>query len=122
MEGGRHEVLGFDHVVLDERATACDVAAVPLEDASTDIAVCSLSLMGANRDAYLLEARRILPVDGQLWVAETADHFGQDDERIRNAFHDRGFDVAAIERTEKFLLRAVRSGRLVSPTPAPLFA
>ena len=81
--GDRHQVLGFDHFAIDARVTGCDITAVPLEDDSVDIAVLSLALMGVNRDGYLAQTCRILPVDGQLWLAETTNHLGTDETRIR---------------------------------------
>lgn len=48
--------------------TACDIANVPLKDATVDIAVFSLSLMGTNATDFLLEARRVLKPNGVLKV------------------------------------------------------
>ena len=49
---------------------ACDVSHVPLDDESLDVAVFSLSLMGANFTDYLREAHRCLKLDGHLWIDE----------------------------------------------------
>ena len=36
--GDRHTVHSFDHVAIDDRVTACDMAHTPLPDASVDAA------------------------------------------------------------------------------------
>ena len=41
-----NKVYSFDHVAINENVTACDMTQTPLEDATLDIAVFSLSLMG----------------------------------------------------------------------------
>ncbi len=46
------------------------MAHVPLEDESLDVAIFSLSLMGANFTDYLREAHRSLKLDGHLHVIE----------------------------------------------------
>ena len=43
-----YDVIGLDHVAVDERVIACDLAHIPLEDESLGAAVFSLSLMGRN--------------------------------------------------------------------------
>jgi hypothetical protein len=44
--GERHLVHSFDPI--DSSVTACDMAHTPLPEASVDVAIFSLSLMGAN--------------------------------------------------------------------------
>ena len=43
-----NKVLAFDHVAIDESVTACDISKLPLDAASVDVAVFSLSLMGSK--------------------------------------------------------------------------
>ena len=43
-------VIGLDHVAVNESVTACDLSSTPLEDASLDVAVFSLSLMGCSQN------------------------------------------------------------------------
>ena len=50
----------FDLVSVNSRVVACDMANVPLADASTDVCVFCLSLMGTNLADYLREAKRVL--------------------------------------------------------------
>ena len=53
---GRHTVHSFDHVAVNDAVVACDMAHVPLGDETLDVAIFSLSLMGANFTDYLREA------------------------------------------------------------------
>ncbi len=66
-------VHSFDHVAIDERVTACDMAHTPLADETLDVAVFSLSLMGLNYADYLREAHRTLKFGGMLKIAETIE-------------------------------------------------
>uniref|UniRef100_A0A915IL12 Ribosomal RNA-processing protein 8 n=1 Tax=Romanomermis culicivorax TaxID=13658 RepID=A0A915IL12_ROMCU len=63
-------VHSFDLVAANENVTACDMADVPLEDESVDVAVYCLSLMGTNLRDYIVEANRILKPKGILKIAE----------------------------------------------------
>ncbi|XP_026577389.1 ribosomal RNA-processing protein 8 isoform X2 [Pseudonaja textilis] len=65
----------FDLAALDPRVTVCDMAQVPLEDASVDVAVFCLALMGTNLREILQEAHRVLRAGGTLLVAEVASRF-----------------------------------------------
>ncbi len=71
----RHTVHSFDHVAIDARVIACDIAHVPLEDETLDVAVFCLSLMGANFTDYIREAHRCLRLDGMLHLWEPASYF-----------------------------------------------
>ena len=51
--GDRHTVHSFDHVAINDNVVACDMAHVPLDDETLDVAIFSLSLMGANFADYL---------------------------------------------------------------------
>jgi len=118
---GGHIVLGFDHVAVDDRVSACDIAHLPLPDASVEVAVLSLALMGANHGDYITEAHRVLGIDGQLWIAETASRVGEDKDRLRNSMRDYGFDLAHIEVvTDTFtMIRATRADRAPVTDPRP---
>jgi hypothetical protein len=65
-----NKVHSFDHVAINEKVTACDMTHTPLEDATLDVAVFSLSLMGLNYAEYLNEAHRTLKFGGMLKIAE----------------------------------------------------
>ena len=72
---GKHIVHNFDHIALTEDVIECDMAHVPLESASIDAAVFSLSLMGTNIDDYIIEAHRTLRLDGYLHIIESTSRF-----------------------------------------------
>ena len=68
-------VHSFDLISVNPRVTACDMAHVPLPDASVDIVVFCLSLMGTNIGDFLKEAYRILRPNGVLKIAEVKSRF-----------------------------------------------
>eukprot|EP00038_Savillea_parva_P004107 m.134174 g.134174 ORF g.134174 m.134174 type:complete len:514 (+) comp11377_c0_seq3:232-1773(+) len=63
-------VHSFDLVSQNEHVVACDIADVPLEDNSVDVAVFCLALMGVNYVDFLKEAHRILKRKGSLLIYE----------------------------------------------------
>ena len=65
-------VHSFDLVACNEHVVACDIAHVPLGDASVDVAVFCLALMGTNFVDFLREAHRLLSPDGVLKIAEVS--------------------------------------------------
>lgn len=97
----RHIVHSFDHVAINEQVVACDMAQVPLENESLDVALFSLSLMGSNLIDYLQEAHRCLRLDGHLHVYEATS-------RLRNrgrfvaALTALGFDIRQEEALGQF--------------------
>lgn len=56
--------------VPGQGVVACNMSDVPLGDASVDVAVFCLSLMGTDYGDALAEAHRALVAGGTLWVAE----------------------------------------------------
>jgi len=68
-------VHSFDLVAASSRVTACDIADLPLEAASVDIAVFCLSLMGTDFLSFLREAARVLRAGGRLIIAEVKSRF-----------------------------------------------
>lgn len=73
-------VHSFDLVVANDRVVACDIANVPLQADSVDVAVFCLSLMGTDYPRFVVEARRILRKrKGLLLVAEVASRFENHD-------------------------------------------
>ena len=100
--GERHEILAFDHVAFDDRVTVCDISEVPLDDATVNIAVLSLALMGKNHMDYVREAHRILPVDGLMWLCEPTAHIGSDREHISSVLAEYGFNVLNVEVHDQF--------------------
>jgi hypothetical protein len=86
-----HEMIGLDHVAVDDSVVACDMAHAPLEDGSLGAAVFSLSLMGRNWVDYLAEAHRVLKPFGLLFVAEPAKRW--EEGRLEQAVKEYGFNL-----------------------------
>ncbi|KAF2271459.1 uncharacterized protein EI97DRAFT_437831 [Westerdykella ornata] len=57
--------------------TIADISALPLPDASVDVAIFCLALMGTNWLDFIDEAWRILRWRGELWVSEIKSRFGR---------------------------------------------
>lgn len=70
----QHTFYNFDFIAVNDSVIECDMAHVPLEDSSLDIAVFNLSLMGLNISDYVRETARTLKLDGQLWIYEVDSH------------------------------------------------
>jgi hypothetical protein len=105
----RHTVHSFDHVAVNDDVIACDMAHVPLDDATLDVAIFSLSLMGANFTDYLREAHRTLKLDGQLHIIEATDRFTDRTEFAR-ALEGFGFAIVSVEDKWKFThIRAIKT-------------
>ncbi|XP_060525536.1 uncharacterized protein LOC132701532 isoform X2 [Cylas formicarius] len=79
-----HTVHSFDLVAVNKFVTPCNMAHVPLENYSMDVAVFCLSLMGINLSDYLIEANRVLKVGGMLKIAEVASRFDDVNQFIAN--------------------------------------
>ncbi|XP_067102267.1 ribosomal RNA-processing protein 8 [Osmerus mordax] len=71
----KNKVHSFDLAPVCDQVTVCDMANVPLDDATVDIAVFCLSLMGTNLGDFLVEANRVLVMGGMLQIAEVASRF-----------------------------------------------
>jgi len=71
--------------------TVCNIADIPLPDASVDACVFCLSLMGTDYGTFLEEAARILRTGGHLWIAEVTSR------AVQQAFNVVPDLVAAIE-------------------------
>ena len=57
-------VHSFDLIAKSDLVTACDMANVPLEDKTVDVAIFCLALMGTNVADFLVEAHRVLKDNG----------------------------------------------------------
>ncbi|KAL8699033.1 MAG: hypothetical protein Q9201_006237 [Fulgogasparrea decipioides] len=55
--------------------TVTDIAHLPLPDASTDIAIFCLALMGTNWVDFVAEAARVVREGGECWVGEVKSRF-----------------------------------------------
>jgi len=84
---------------------------MPLDDVEIDVAVFSLSLMGANSGDYLREAARTLVFDGRLIICEASRRLPADDD-IRKRLERLGFHVTDINRDAQFtFIQAIRTDR-----------
>ncbi|MCL1465503.1 RRP8 family class I SAM-dependent methyltransferase [Argonema galeatum] len=107
----RHTVYSFDHIAINNNAIACDMAHVPLDDETLDVAIFSLSLMGSNFTDYLREAHRTLKLDGQLHIIESTSRFS-DKGQFRTDLENLGFTVISIQDMWKFThIRAIKTER-----------
>src|SRR6202795_5311935 len=97
----RHTVHSFDHVAVNDDVVACDLTHVPLDDATLDVAVFSLSLMGANFADYIREAHRTLKLDGHLHIIEATVRFTNRDQFVKG-LESLGFAVVTVEDKWKF--------------------
>ncbi|XP_032687368.1 ribosomal RNA-processing protein 8 [Odontomachus brunneus] len=70
-----HEVHSFDFIALNDKVKACDIIHTPLLMNSVHIVVFCLSLMGTNLNDYLIEANRVLKINGVLKIAEVESRF-----------------------------------------------
>jgi superfamily II DNA or RNA helicase len=106
-----HTVHSFDHVAVNENVVACDMAHVPLDDDTLDVAIFSLSLMGANFADYLREGYRTLKLDGQLHILEATERF-TDRNAFVKALEGLGFAIVSVEDKWKFThIRALKTER-----------
>jgi ubiquinone/menaquinone biosynthesis C-methylase UbiE len=69
-------VHSLDLVSTVPGVIACNMAHTPLADASVDVAVFCLALMGTDYGAFLAEAHRVLRAKGWLWIAEVGSWRG----------------------------------------------
>lgn len=107
----KNKVYSFDHIAIDDTVIACDISHIPLTDASLDVAIFSLSLMGTNFIDYLIEAKRCLKFHGHLWIAEPTSRIK--DMKLFEELLDRlGFDVRNICKKDQFtFIDALKSER-----------
>ncbi|KAG5837554.1 hypothetical protein ANANG_G00240580 [Anguilla anguilla] len=78
----KNEVHSFDLAPVCDLVTVCDMAHVPLGNATVDIAVFCLSLMGTNLADFLVEANRVLVM-------------GFENVRVAGALSGLGFKLVA---------------------------
>jgi Hypothetical methyltransferase len=104
-----HDVVSLDHVAVDDRVIACDMASSPSSSGELGAVVFSLSLMGRNWRDYLAEAHRTLQPFGLLFIAETARRWEGNPE-LEEAVRDAGFEPLPTTRRGDFLyLRAIKT-------------
>jgi len=111
-----NKVHSFDLVSKNSSVVAADMASLPLPDASVDVAVYCLSLMGTNIGDFLRECHRILKPRGVVKIAEVRSRFeGQEDgmKTFLDVLRQSGFDVTEKPSSNKmfFIMECVKSDR-----------
>jgi superfamily II DNA or RNA helicase/SAM-dependent methyltransferase len=110
-----HTVHSFDHVAINRSVVACDMANTPLDDATLDAAVFSLSLMGANIKDYITEAYRTLKPGGQLLIYHPAKHH----DRLKFIAGLSHLGLAIVQHDEIYkwhYVWAIKQGRQENPS------
>ncbi|KAJ3485512.1 hypothetical protein NLG97_g6798 [Lecanicillium saksenae] len=72
----RIDVRSYDLQSPHALVTKADIANLPLEEGSVNVAIFCLALMGTNWIDFIEEAFRVLHWKGELWVAEIKSRFG----------------------------------------------
>ncbi|EQL02686.1 hypothetical protein G6O67_000781 [Ophiocordyceps sinensis] len=72
----RLDVKSYDLQSPGPLVTKADIANLPLDDGSVNVAIFCLALMGTNWLDFVEEAYRVLHWKGELWVAEIKSRFG----------------------------------------------
>jgi superfamily II DNA or RNA helicase len=96
-------VHSYDHVAINEKVIACDIAHTPLKDETLDVAVFSLSLMGLNYSDYLKEAYRTLKDGGSLLIAETLSRWIDKKQGLIESIRNSGFTIISEKTGDRFL-------------------
>ncbi len=102
-------VISVDHRAARDGVIEADLAHLPLPNGSIDLAVASVSLIGANWRDYLAEAVRILAPGGTVVVTELAG--GRVPAEIVEALARHGAADVSIHARGGFV--DVRAGRLI---------
>ncbi len=84
------QVFSYDLQNPSPFVTKADIADLPLEDNSCDVAIFCLALMGTNWIEFIEEAYRILHWKGELWVAEIKSRFGRVSGKHQRVEHSVG--------------------------------
>lgn len=84
------QVFSYDLQNPSPFVTKADIANLPLEDNSVDVAIFCLALMGTNWIDFIEEAYRVLHWKGELWVAEIKSRFGRVSGKNKRVEHSVG--------------------------------
>eukprot|EP00127_Corallochytrium_limacisporum_P006085 Clim_evm34s218 gene=Clim_evmTU34s218 len=107
----RHIVHSFDLAAVNEYVTVCDIANVPLDAGTLDVAIFCLSLMGSNYGEFLAEAHRTLKPKGELVIAEVSSRITSNDDFVRSV-EDIGFECKNVStgNTHFAMFRFTKAG------------
>ncbi|KAI4155804.1 MAG: hypothetical protein LQ340_000756 [Diploschistes diacapsis] len=89
-------ITSYDLAAPNSFVTVADIRSLPLADASVDVAIFCLALMGTNWIEFIEEAYRVLKWKGECWIAEVASRFGAPkrggrvDHSVGNRVKDQG--------------------------------
>ncbi|XP_075168345.1 ribosomal RNA-processing protein 8 [Haematobia irritans] len=116
-----NKVYSMDLVSSRDDIIACDMANTPLTTHTLDVAVYCLSLMGTNLSDYLLEANRVLKINGHMYVAEIQSRFDNVKDFVRK-LDSFGFQLVRQDVGQKvfyfFQFKKVRNIGKVANVPA----
>ncbi|MFN9839552.1 MAG: helicase-related protein, partial [Pseudanabaena sp.] len=96
-------VHSYDHIAINEKVIACDIAHTLLKDETLDVAVFSLSLMGLNYADYLKEAYRTLKDGGSLLIAETMSRWTDKKQELIDTIRNSRFTIISEKTGDRFL-------------------
>ena len=97
-----HTVHSFDLVSRNKKVIACDIANVPLEASSVDVAVFCLALMGTNYCDFLREAHRVLKRGGHLLIAEVESRLSHGVQEFQQTLMNLGFGSPELNTSHPF--------------------
>ena len=97
------KIFSYDLQSSSPLVTKADIADLPLEDGSVDVAIFCLALMGTNWIDFIEEAFRILRWKGELWVAEIKSRFGRVGGKDRRVEHSVGNKKRPDKKAQKKL-------------------
>lgn len=87
------KVQSFDLVSTHKDIVEANMANLPIENSSVDCAVFSLSLMPQDLGKILLEAKRVLKMNGSLIIVEVTSRFDGKERRFVNQLKRIGFAI-----------------------------
>ncbi|OAR01891.1 hypothetical protein LLEC1_02822 [Akanthomyces lecanii] len=107
----RLDVQSYDLQSPHALVTKADIANLPLEEGSVNVAIFCLALMGTNWIDFIEEAFRVLHWKGELWVAEIKSRFGP----VRNKHAPVDHSVGNRKKVGKKAKVAGTGGNAVDP-------
>ena len=96
-------VHSFDLVSRASHVTSCDMSNVPLPDASVDVVVFCLSLMGTDIASFVAEACRVLRKGGILKIIEIESRMESHEDFIAK-IEKFGFELVEMDKLSKLFL------------------